>query len=116
MMKNLKILLIIAALIGGSFSMQALETKVHPRYGTVVTKVYKPHVVVHGGINFYYAKGVWYKPYGRSYVVCKAPIGIRVNSIPKGYKIIRVNGKKYYRYNGIWYKKSGRFYTVVRVS
>ncbi len=116
MMKNIQILLIMAALIGASFSMQASKIKVHPRHGTVVTKIYKPSVVVHNGSNIYYANGTWYKPYGRRYVVCRAPIGIRVKYLPKGYRVVRVNGKKYFRYNGIWYKKNGRFYTVYRVS
>ena len=116
MMKSLKILVITALVLGSLTSLQAKETKIHPRYGVVVTKVHHPRVVVHKGVNFYYAKGVWYKPYGRSYVVCRAPIGIRVNYIPRAYKVVRINGKKYYTYNGIWYTKKRGYYTVVRVS
>ena len=109
-------MLIIATLFGASLSLQAHKIKVHPRHGTIVAKVYHPKIVVHKGVNFYYAKGVWYKPYGRKYVVCKAPIGVRVRSIPRGYKIVWVNGRKYYTYHGIWYAKKRGFYTVVRVS
>lgn len=114
-MKNVKLLLIIAAIFGASLNVQAHKIKVYPRHGTVVTKVYNPKIVVHKGMNFYYAKGVWYKPYGRKYVVTRAPIGVRVRYIPRGYKIVRVNGIKYYTYHGIWYTKKRGFYTVVRV-
>ncbi|MGI9547488.1 MAG: DUF6515 family protein [Flavobacteriaceae bacterium] len=116
MMKSIKILLIVVALIGTSLTMQAHEVKVYPRNGTIVAKVYKPRIVVHKGINFYYAKGIWYKPYGRKYVVCRAPIGLRIRFVPKGYKIVRVNGKKYYHSNGIYYVKKRGYYTVVRFS
>ncbi len=105
-----------AALMISSSSLEAQTVKVYPRYGTVVTKVYQPRVVVHSGVNFYYAEGVWYKPYGRRYVVCKAPLGIRLKYIPRGHRIVRVDGKKYYHYNGIWYTKKRGYYTVVRVS
>ena len=99
-----------------SSSLEAQTVKVYPRYGTVVTKVYQPRLVIHGGVNFYYARGVWYKPYGRRYVVCKAPLGIRLKHIPRGHRIVRVDGKKYYHYNGIWYTKKRGYFTVVRVS
>lgn len=116
MMKSLKLLLILSLMIGMSWTAQANKIKLHPRYGTVVVKVHHPKVIVHSGANFYYARGVWYKPYGRKYVVVKAPIGVRVKYIPRGYRIVRVNGKKYYTYNGIWYTKKRGYYTVVRVS
>lgn len=116
MMKSLKLLVIIALVLGSLSGLQARDIRVSPRYGVVVTKVHHPRVIVHKGVNFYYAKGVWYKTSGRRYVVCRAPIGIRVNYIPRGYKIVRIKGKKYYTYNGIWYTKKRGFYTVVRIS
>lgn len=105
-----------AALLGTSLTVQAHKVKVYPRHGTVVAKVYQPRIVVHKGINFYYAKGIWYKPYGRKYVVCRGPIGLRIKFVPKGYKIVRINGKKYYHHNGIYYAKKRGYYTVVRFS
>lgn len=115
-MKSLKLLVIIASVLSSLTSLQARDIRVSPKYGVVVTKVHRPSVVVHKGVIFYYAKGVWYKPYGRRYMVCRAPIGIRINYIPKGYKIVRAKGKKYYACNGIWYTKKRGFYTVVRIS
>ena len=116
MMKSLKILLVLAIMLGMSWTAEANKIKVYPRYGTVVVKVHHPKVFVHGGVNFYYAKGVWYKARGRKYIVSRAPIGVRVRYIPRGYRIVRVNGIKYYTYNGIWYTKKRGYYTVVRVS
>ncbi len=116
MMKSLKILLILALLIGSFNTLEAHKIKVYHRHGTVVAKVHHPRVIVHGGVNYYYAKGIWYKPRGRKFVVVRAPIGIRVKFIPNGYRIVRINGIKYYRYNGIYYVKKRGYYTVVRVS
>ena len=115
-MKKLKVLIIIAALFGATAGIQAHSIKVLHKRGTVITKVHHPKVVVHKGVNFYYANGIWYKPYGRKYVVCRAPIGIRVKYIPRGYQRVRINGVKYYTYNGVWYTKKRGYYTVVRVS
>ena len=114
-MKNLKILLLIVAVMAGSWALEAKTFKVNPRIGVVVTTVHKPNIIVHKGVNFYYAKGVWYKPHGRKYIVCKAPIGIRVRTLPRGYKKVRIHGKKYYTFNGVWYAKKGRTYTVVKI-
>lgn len=104
------------ALFGATISAEAHKIRVHHKHGTVVNKVHHPKLVVHKGANFYYANGIWYKAYGRKYVVCRAPIGVRIKYIPRGYKVVRVNGIRYYTYNGIWYTKKRGFYTVVRVS
>lgn len=105
-----------SVLLGACLNVQAHKVKVYPRHGTVVTKIYHPRIVVHKGATFHYANGVWYKPYGRRYKVCRAPIGIKIRFVPRGYMLVRINGKKYYHLNGIWYAKKGGYYTVVRVS
>ena len=103
------------AFLGASFTVEGQTVEIYPRYGTVVAKVHRPRVVVHNGANFYFANGVWYRPHGRKYIVCKAPIGLRVRYLPKGYRVVRINGKKYYRYNGIYYTKKRGYFTVIRV-
>ena len=115
-MKCLKTLLIAILLLGFLVNVQANSTKTYPRYGVVVTKVYKPRVVVHKGTNYFYSNGIWYTAYGRKYRISRAPIGIKISFIPRGYKIVRHHGKKYYLHNGIWYVKKKGYYTVVRVS
>lgn len=116
-MKNLKLILLAIALMGGLLATNAQRTvvKVYPRHGTVVTTVKKPRVVVHNKTNFYFADGIWYKARGRKYVVVGAPIGVKVRRLPRGNKVVVVNGRKLYKYKGIWYKKSGRNYIVVNV-
>lgn len=117
-MKNLKFILI-SILVVGSMSFATAQrkvVKVYPKHGTIVTKVHKPKIVVHNKVNFRFADGVWYKPKGKRFVVCAAPVGIRVRSLPRGRKLVKLkNGRKLYKYKGIWYKKKGLGYIVVNV-
>lgn len=116
-MKNLKLILLTVALMGGLLTTNAQRTvvKAYPRHGTIITTVKKPRVVVHNKTNFYFADGIWYKARGRKYVVVGAPVGVKVRKLPRGNKVVVVNGRKLYKYKGIWYKKSGRNYVVVNV-
>ena len=116
-MKNLKLILLTMALMGGMLTSTAQRTvvRVYPKQGTVVTTIKKPRVVVHKKTNFYLADGIWYKARGKKYVVCAAPVGVRVRTLPRGNKVVVVNGRKLYKYKGIWYKRSGRHYVVVTV-
>lgn len=116
-MKNFKIVLIIIVMLGGlSYaSAQRKVVKVYPKRGTVVTTLHQPKLIVHNKVNFHFSNGVWYKARGRKYVVCAAPVGIKVRKLPRGNKIVHVNGRKLYKYKGIWYKKRGRAFVVVNV-
>lgn len=117
MMKNVRNLIILF-LILGSMAACGAQTKVirvYPKHGTVVTTIKSPRVVVHKRTNFYFADGVWYKARGRRYVVCAAPAGVALRTLPRGYKVVWRNGRKLYSYKGIWYKKSGRNFVVVTV-
>lgn len=116
-MKNLKLIFLTMALMGGILTTVAQRTVVHvyPKHGTVVTKINTPKVFVHKRTNFYFADGVWYKARGRKYVVVGAPVGIKVRTLPRGNKVVVVNGRKLYKYRGVWYKRSGRNYVVVNV-
>ena len=116
-MKNLKLILLTMALMGGMLTSTAQRTvvRVYPKHGTVVTTIKKPRGVVHKKTNFYLADGIWYKARGKKYVVCAAPVGVRVRTLPRGNKVVVVNGRKLYKYKGIWYKRSGRHYVVVTV-
>lgn len=115
-MKTLKILLVLALMLGAFGNANAQRVvKVYPRYGTVVTTVHKPRIYKFHGIKYRFAAGVWYKPYGRKYVVCAAPVGISISVLPRGHKIVYVRGKRYYKFNGVYYKKRGRSFKVVLV-
>ena len=116
-MKNLKSMLVVFALLGTmvSINAQRIAVKRYPKHGTVVTTVHKPKIIVHKGVKFHFASGVWYKTKGRKYIVCAAPVGIKVRHLPKGNKVVYINGRKLYKYKGIWYKKKGRNYITVNV-
>ena len=116
-MKSIKIMLLAFAFLGTLATAEAQRTvvRVYPKHGTVVATIKKPRLVVHKKTNFYFADGVWYKARGRKYVVCAAPLGIKVRHLPRGNKIVHINGRKLYKYKGVWYKKSGRHYVVVTV-
>ena len=116
-MKNFKILLVAITLLGGIISVSAQRTvvRVYPKHGTIVKTVNKPSVILHKKTNFYFADGVWYKARGKKYIVCAAPVGVKVRKLPRGNKVVVINGRKLYKYKGVWYKKSGRKYVIVNV-
>ncbi|MFP2996490.1 DUF6515 family protein [Spongiivirga sp. MCCC 1A20706] len=116
-MKTIKLVLgiVFIALFSLSLNAQRTVIKVYPKQGVVVKKVNNPKVIIHKGINYTIANGVWYKTRGSKFVVVRPPVGIRVKTLPIGYKIVKVRGKRYFTYKGIYYKKRGRKYTVVTV-
>lgn len=115
-MKNLKVLLVIVTFLGALTASNAQRiVKVYPKYGTVVTTVHKPKLIVHQGVKFHFAAGVWYKTRGKHFVVCAAPRGISLRRLPRGHKIVYIKGRKFYAYKGIRYQKIGRVYKVVYV-
>ncbi len=116
-MKSLKMLVIVGMLFGGIISVTAQRkvVKIYPKHGVVVTKINKPKLIVHKGAKYHFAEGVWYRTRGRKYVVCAAPLGIAIRTLPRGNKVVKVNGRKLYKYKGIWYQKKGRGYIVVNV-
>jgi len=116
-MKNLKTILFIVICIGAFTlaSAQRSVVRVYPKHGTVVTTIHKPRLVIHKKHSYYLSNGIWYKTKGRRYVVVNAPIGIKIKNLPRGNKVVVINGRKLYKYKGVWYKKSGRHYKVVNV-
>ena len=38
-----------------------------------------------------------------------------VKTLPRGYKVVSVNGKRYYKVNGKHYRKTRRGYVVVKI-
>ncbi len=115
-MKKLRNLLILVTLFGALNAANAQRVvRVYPNHGTVVTTIHKPKLVIHKGIRYHLADGVWYKTRGRKYVVCAAPRGIVINTLPRGHKLVYVKGRKYYAYKGVHYQRIGRTYKVVYV-
>ncbi|CAN5137624.1 hypothetical protein BH09PSE6_BH09PSE6_15480 [soil metagenome] len=66
------------------------------------------------GGNYYYHGGVWFRPYGRSYIVAAPPPGIFVPLLPPAYTTVWYSGSPYYYANGVYYSNAGaQGYTVV---
>lgn len=116
-MKNVKLILTLAVLVGTIISANAQKKtiRVYPKHGTVVTTVHKPRVIVHNRINYHFSDGVWYTQKGKRFVVAAAPVGVVVRRLPRGRIIVRRNGRKLYRYKGIWYQKHKRGFKVIQV-
>ncbi|PKV52800.1 hypothetical protein ATE84_4927 [Aquimarina sp. MAR_2010_214] len=114
-MKNVMRIVVPVVLFGFLMTSCATTVKVRPARGVVVTKVHRPKVVVHKNVHYYRSDGVWYVKKNRAYKRVTVPTGVRVTTLPRGYKTVKVRGVKYYRCKGVYYKKSGRKYIVVQV-
>jgi len=62
-----------------------------------------PYVFDRPGGRFYYSGGVWYRPYGASFVVVGAPIGLFVPVLPPFYTTMWFGGVPYYYANDTYY-------------
>jgi hypothetical protein len=72
-----------------------------------------PHLIVHGGQQFYFSGGVWYRPARNAYVVVRPPIGIIVPFLPPFYTRVWVGPYPYYYANDVYYAPGPQGYTVV---
>lgn len=59
--------------------------------------------VPHGGIDYYYADGYWYRPYGPSYVVVTPPYGVRVRTLPSYAEQLWIGSTLYFLAAGTYY-------------
>ncbi len=75
----------------------------YPIPGRVVTVVPQSRVVVWGGVNYYWGSGVWYRPYGPSFIVVAPPLGVVVPTLPPTYTVQPIGGATYYIANDVYY-------------
>jgi hypothetical protein len=76
----------------------------YPTHGsTVPVMPHQPVLITHPGGPYYYSSGVWYRPYGSSYVVVGAPLGVYVPILPVYYTTLWVSGVPYYYANDTYY-------------
>lgn len=81
--------------------------------GVRYTNFYRPHIsIVFSNRNYYYSDGFFYQPFGTSYQVIIAPIGIRVNALPWGYRRWYIGPSLYYYYGGTYYRRINNYYEV----
>ncbi|MEX0291140.1 MAG: DUF6515 family protein, partial [Flavobacteriaceae bacterium] len=75
-----------------------------PRRGKVVRKVGGTRIGFRG-TNFRFYKGVWYRPYGKRFIVARAPLGIRVRVLPVGFRRIVIGPRPFFYHYGTFYVK-----------
>jgi hypothetical protein len=75
----------------------------------------RPYVsIAFGGSHYRYQRGYYYRPYGASFQVVVPPFGIRIGSLPIGYRRVYVGPDPYYYYHGTYYRPyAGNQYEVV---
>lgn len=78
-----------------------------PRWGKAYKVAPKGALLFnHAGIKFHYHSGIFYKTAGSSYIIVKAPIGIRVKTLPDAKIKFVLNGRKYFYYYGTFYVRA----------
>src|SRR6202008_2468153 len=84
-----------------------------PRRGVVVTSAPRAAIgVTYGGVGYNYHQGIFYRRYGRRYIVTAPPIGIRVHTLPVGYTRVVIADRPYYYYYGTYYLQNDNEYEV----
>jgi hypothetical protein len=71
-----------------------------------------PRVPWHG-VRYGYFNGVWYAPYGASFVVVRPPVGVVVSTLPTYHTVVGVGGVSYLYANGVYYREASGGYEVV---
>ena len=69
--------------------------------------------VAYGRSRYYFHGGVWYRPYGRGFVVDVPPFGLIVPFLPLYYTSLWVGGIPYYYANDTYYTQTTGGYMVV---
>lgn len=66
------------------------------------------------GVRYGYYGGVWYAPYGGSYVIARPPYGVVIGGLPAFATVVTLGGLGYWYANGVYYREyAGGGYEVV---
>ena len=86
-----------------------------PYYPTRAYAYNRPFVSIRfGAASYRYQQGYYYRPYGSVFHVSIPPFGIRIRTLPVGYRSFSVGPDPYYYYNGTYYRSApDRQYEVV---
>ncbi len=77
-----------------------------PRWRTSVTVVPTTAVIIKTKTNpYYYDRGVYYAPRNNAYVIVRPTRGMRIRTLPVGYRNVVVGSRNYYYYYGTFYTK-----------
>lgn len=65
------------------------------------------------GIEYYYHRGIYYRPLPHGYIVTTPPVGAVIVDLPPGYATFRTGGVQYYYYGNVYYTRVPSGYIVV---
>jgi len=115
-MKHLKLIFVSLIILGSLNYVEAKTKDLKTTNKTIVLLKKSPNkVYVYKGKTYRFRSGKWFIKRGRKFIAVRPPVGIQVRTLPRGNKIVKVNGRKLYKYNGIWYKKNRRGFVVVNI-
>lgn len=92
------------------------HNRYYPPRGTVFHRLPHNHVLVpYRDTRYYFYGGVWYRPFGSSFVVVSPPVGLTLSLLPPYYTTLWVGGAPYYYADGVYYawRPVERTYVVV---
>jgi hypothetical protein len=74
----------------------------------------RPYVSAHfNNYNYRYGQGYFYRPYGSVFQVVIPPFGVRIATLPFGYRSFYIGPHPYYYYNGTYYRPYANEYETV---
>ena len=77
----------------------------YPTYGHVVHTLPRGYrQVPHRQGDYWFHGGVWYRPWGSSWVVVRPPLGVSISVLPPFYSTLWFAGVPYYYANGLYYQ------------
>lgn len=117
--------LAVALLLGAAVSTTQAQrgrnyyrnARFYPSYGQRFANMPGAYVNINfGGNPYYYADGLFYRPYRNYFQVSFPPFGLHVNVLPTVYHPVIWGGNPYYYSNGVFYRPSRntRDYEVVQ--
>ncbi|WP_027418425.1 DUF6515 family protein [Crocinitomix catalasitica] len=71
-------------------------------------------MIQHKGVSVYYDNHKFYRLNGGSYFPVLPGVGLRVNSLPIGYRTVIINNRNFYSYDGVYYTQNDNYYEVVQ--
>jgi len=90
-----------------SNALLANNKKCKKNHNRKVQKVVKvPHgnrIIKCGKTKYNYHKGIYYRKINNGHCIVKAPVGIRIKTLPMGYKTVFIGIRKYYYYHNTYY-------------
>jgi hypothetical protein len=72
------------------------------------------HVVIFGGVRYFFGAGIWYRRHNEHFIVVAPPLGVIVPVLPPAYATVWVGGAPYYYANNVFYVRQPAGYVVVQ--